>query len=104
MRNLDYKTETVQAINPEAKEIAFWDSSLKTNLILADIYDLLAVINSNLVAVGSRSRSKKTKPYPRPKQLEKNNTDVKHIGDGALPPDELRKWFEERRSKNGRDD
>lgn len=77
-------------INPEA---ARWSSRIKTNELLADIYDELAVMNANLVAIGTRRRQKPPDPYPRPGQKKKK----KNIGSGALPHDELVKWVEERR-------
>ena len=70
-----------------------WENTIKTNAILADIYDLLQVINSNIVALGDHKKAKKIKPYPRP---GKDNDNVHKIGKGALPPDELHKWIEER--------
>lgn len=96
---LDYKSELVKEVNPDAKELSYWGDALKTNLILADIYDMLAMINANLVAVGSRKASKKPKRYPRPKALERKNEEKRHIGKDALPVNELEKWFEERRNK-----
>lgn len=71
-----------------------WESQIKTNAILADIYDLLQVINNNLCGLGSKHPTrKKIKPYPRP---GKDNDNVHKIGKGALPPDELHKWIQER--------
>lgn len=72
--------------------------TVKTNAILADIYDILATINANLVAIGSRKRPKQPHRYPRPGDADKNK---KRIGDGALPPDELETWIKERMSGNG---
>jgi hypothetical protein len=83
-------------------ESAAWVTTTKTNAILADIYDILAAINANLVAVGSRKAAKAPRPYPRP-STGKNGENERHIGSGALPPDELEKWFEEkRRDRNAR--
>ena len=99
IQKIDYKSETLKEMSDESKELSRWDSALKTNLILADIYDMLANINSNLVAIGSKSRAKKIKPYPRPFGKEKD-TDTQHFGSDGLPPDELARWFEERRRKH----
>ena len=76
-------------------DMTMWSSSAKTNAILADIYDILANINANLVAIGNRRPAKKPKPYPRPRK--ERPEDEQHFGRGALPPDELRKWFEDKR-------
>lgn len=75
-----------------------WEDTLATNRILADIYDLLQVINTNLCDLGSgKTLHRKIKPYPRPNGKDK---DTKRIGKGALPPDELREWFENRRKQH----
>lgn len=87
-------TALMQELHPE---FAGWGTQEKANAILADIYDLLANINYNLIAIGG-GKPKKPKPYPRPIKKEPEN--VRHIGRGALPTDELRKWFEEKRKKH----
>lgn len=71
---------------------------MNTNKILADIFDMLAMINANLVAIGSHKPTKKPKPYPRPKANEGNK-----YGKDAVPIEELRKLFAEKRKrrKNG---
>jgi len=71
-----------------------WENTIKTNAILADIYDLLQAINANLIAFATGGKKKaKVKPYPRP---GKDNDNVHKIGKGALPPDKLHKWIQER--------
>ena len=81
-------------------EYADWATPEKTNALLADIYDLLSVINANLLSIGSGKRAKHPKPYPRPGAKK---DEEKKIGRGALPHDELVKWFEQkRRSLNER--
>lgn len=86
----------VRELHPE---FSTWATTAKTNAILADIFDILANINSNLVALGSGKPAKKPKPYPRPVKKEPEN--VKHFGRDPLPPDELRRWFEEKRKNAG---
>lgn len=87
---------TARIINPEVYE---WATRAKTNALLADIFDMLAMINANLVAVGSRKRAKTPKPYPRPGA---EPTGQKHFGKEPLPVDELQEWFEKkRRERNG---
>ena len=82
----------MREIHPEQAD---WAGTLRTNLILVDIWDMLAQINANIVAIGSRRPAKKVKPYPTP--WRKLPEEEQHFGKGALPPDELRKWFEEKR-------
>ena len=84
---------TVQELNPDYQG---WGSIAKTNAILADIYDILSVINSNLIGIGLGKRAKQPKPYPRPGQKK---PDEKKIGKGALPHDELVKFFERKRKE-----
>lgn len=62
-------------------------------MILADIYDLLAVMNANLVGLASRKPAKKPKRYKRP-GIEDDTK--KTIGKGALPVEELHKWIEKK--------
>ena len=75
-------------------EFATWAEPIKTNAILADIYDMLAMINANLCAMGSGKRATKPKDYPRP-----GDHKAQHIGKNALPPDELRAFFERKRQE-----
>lgn len=66
-------------------DLSQWSTTAKTNALLADIYDILAAINSNLCAKGSGKRAKRPKPYPRP-----GKSSAKKVGT-ALPQSELHK-------------
>lgn len=68
-----------------------WENTLKTNMLLADIYDLLQVIHADICALGGKKA--KFKPYPRP---GKDGDKKKRIGKGALPYNQLREWIKER--------
>ena len=82
-------------------EQAEWATRVKTNSILADIYDMLALINANYVCAISKNHVfKMPKKYPRPWKNEQENEN--HIGSGAMPPDELEKWMEEKRESHAR--
>lgn len=95
VQNLGPESALARELNPEMYS---WNTRLKTNMILADIYDMLAMINANLIAVGSRKKSKRPKPYPRPNKKDNGE----HIGSNAVPVTELRKLFaSKRRKKNG---
>ena len=73
-----------------------WDTRTKTNAILADIYDVLQLINRNIVASNSKKRiPEKITPYPRPGRGKKKRA----LGRGALPKNELLAWIEEKRRK-----
>ena len=67
-----------------------WETTLQTNAMLADIYDLLQVINSNICG----GKKKHIKPYPRPNRKAEN---TKRIGKGAMPYNKLREWIKERK-------
>jgi len=92
LRRPDVTSETCKDIEPE---YASWAGTLKTNAILADIFDLLAMINANLCAMGSGKKAKKPKAYKRP-----GDNDKKKIGKNALPAAELREWFENKRKQH----
>jgi len=84
------------AIGQELGYATGWETRKKTNEILADIYDLLQVLNRNLVAANSKKKiAEKIKPYPRPGQ----DKDERKVGKGALPVKDLRAWIENRRKQ-----
>lgn len=94
LSNLGAESALVREMRPGVET---WGTTLKTNMILADIWDVLAMINANIVAVGTHKPAKNPKPYPR--EWRKDPEHEQHIGSGGLPPDELRKWFEEKRKE-----
>jgi len=73
-----------------------WEDTVKTNAILADIYDLLQIVNANLCLHISKGKKKvRVKPYPRPGMSE----DKHKLGKGALKSVEsLRKWIRSKRN------
>ena len=70
-------------------DMTIWNSQLKTNHILADIYDILAAIHYVLIRFAG-GKAQKPKPYPRPKDKKKN---IRHFGKGAMKVDDLKKWL-----------
>lgn len=74
-----------------------WEDTLQTNTILADMYDLMQAIY-RVVVLANKGKPGRLEPYPRPGK--ENNT--RRIGKGALPPDQLHKWIEERQSHGKR--
>ena len=56
---------------------------------------MLQVINANIMRIGG-GKHKKITPYPRPSDKEKDNK--RKIGKGAMPYDELQKWFKEKQN------
>ena len=93
-----HKVDPGSAIAHELEpEIAAFSTQFKTNAILADIYDILAQINANLVAGFSRKRSQKPRRYPRPgddskKRIGKNN---------AMTISDLDAWIAKKREQGG---
>ena len=96
MRKLDITSETARELEPD---LANWAGTIKTNAILADIYDLLNAINSNIVAMSSGKKASRPKSYPRP-----SDKNAKKIGRKALPPNELRAWFDKKRKQRNKSD
>ena len=93
----------IRELSPED---GLWATRSKTNAILADIFDMLAIINANLVATSSRKRAKQPKPYKRPGDKEAQN--IKQFGKGAVTVPELEAFFEQKRkeyeARHGRND
>ena len=78
-----------------------WDHTLKTNEILADRYDLLQVVNANVINYATHGKKKaKVTPYPRPGREDDKK---KRIGSGAVPITDLREWIR-RKQAHGRKD
>lgn len=94
LKKMDIHSALFRELNPD---IAIWSDTAKTNAILADIYDVLASINANLIAIGSRKQARKPKPYPRP--VKQEHDDEQRFGKGALPPEELHEWIERKRAE-----
>lgn len=94
MNRPDVSGEIAKDIAPD---IASWSGQIKTNAILADIYDLLAMINANICALGSGKKASRPKKYERP-----GDKDKQQIGKNALPPDELVAFFKRKRQEHER--
>ena len=84
---------TANEIEPE---IAAFSGTFKTNAILADIYDLLAQINANIVAGFSRKHAQRPKRYPRP-----GDSETRRIGKDSMTVSELDSWFAEKKRQRG---
>ena len=97
IKNLPTNSATYQELHPEVSD---WGTQLRTNIILADIYDILSQINLNMIGGFSRKKSHKAKLYPRPWNKKKD----RKIGKGALPKNQLHEWIEKKRKerRNGR--
>ena len=91
MNHIDLDSELANELDPD---LARWSGAVKTNALLADIYDVLAMINANICALGSGGHAKKPKSYPRPNDNKKQS-----IGKNALPADQLREWFAKKREQ-----
>lgn len=66
-----------QTMDPQ-DEVGEWSTTKKTNIILADLFDVFVAANTR--------RGHKAKQYPRPKQKRK-------IGSGAIPISEFWDWW-----------
>lgn len=78
-------------LNPE---LADWSVTLKTNFILADIYDQLAITNALLRQAISHKRSRPPEPYPRPGAKSRK---TQKFGKKPLANiSEMREWIKQR--------
>ena len=93
-----HKVDPSGAIAQELEpEIASFASTFKTNAILADIYDLLAQMNANIVAGFSHKRTPKPRRYPRP-----GDNDKRKIGkDSGMTTSDLDEWFAAKKRQRG---
>ena len=88
IKNLDSDSAFAREVN----KTMGWETTVKTNDLLANIFDMLQVIHADLVSWGTRGKKKaKVKPYPRPGKEEDKN--MRKYGKGALPVDELEAWI-----------
>lgn len=91
IKNLD----TGSALAKDLDKTTGWENTLQANIILADIYDLLQVTNSLLIAMATQGKKrKKITPYPRPGK----DRNTRKLGKGAMPLNALSKWMEEMRN------
>jgi len=77
IQNLPPDSALNRAMNPK-DEVGAWYSPIKTNAILADLFDAFVAANTK--------HGKKPKEYPRP---QKHKT----IGYGAVPVSEFWDWW-----------
>lgn len=68
-----------------------WTTTLKTNVLLADVYDALTWFNYTYVASGSKHKPKKPKPYPRPWV----KGEVQKFGREPIPIKDFDNWWKE---------
>ena len=94
---ISYMPESSAILRKHQADVYEWSTQTKTNVILADIYDMLAAINANIVAIGSHHKAETPKPYPRPGIYQRDGGNTKRIGKGALPRGEFKKWLEKKR-------
>lgn len=65
-----------------------FDSGTQTNALLAELFDVLAGINANLVQLSSKSRVKRPKPFPRPWRKDESR-----IGRDPIPVSKFAEWW-----------
>lgn len=84
-------------LNPEVSE---WTTALKTNYILADIFDQLSITNMLLRILVTHKKSRQPEPYKRPGAKKSK---VQHMGKKPLAGiAEMREWIRQRQvKKNG---
>lgn len=93
VKNLSYDSALWRSTHEE--DTVLWSTTLKTNALLADIYDMLAQLNANMCGGFSHKKASKVKPLARPWIKDKK----KIGGKGALPKQKLREWIKNYRRK-----
>ena len=77
LENLPVDSALTRSMDPK-DEYGQWHQRVKTNAILADIYDVLVAVNTK--------KGRTPKPYPRPQEH-------RSIGRGAIPISEFWDWW-----------
>ena len=81
-------------LNPEVSE---WTTALKTNYILADIFDQLSITNMLLRMLVTHKKGRQPEPYKRPGAKK---TKAQHMGKNPLSSiAEMREWIAKRQVK-----
>ena len=93
MAGLGADSATARELRPELNE---WSSIVKTNSILADIFDVLMSIDASLSTVPHLKKPPSPARYPRPGDDEKT---TKNIGKGSLALDEMREWLNQKETQ-----
>lgn len=91
LSNVKLGSSLAGELNPEWTE---WSTTAKTNMILADIYDQLQIVNANLRVLITHKPTRKLEPYKRPGDDKK---ETRRFGRGSLPVSKMREWIESRR-------
>ena len=89
IKTLPINSALARELSPE---ISSWENTLKTNLLLADVIDLLQLLVYVVSKIGG-GNVQKPKPIKRPGS--KDNS--KHIGKGAMKVNDLKEWLFKRR-------
>lgn len=80
-RHLPATSATHRALN---KDVAEWSATLKTNMILADIFDAVRLFNFTF-----SKGNEEPKPYKRPF----SNNGAKRIGSSPIPIKDFKQWY-----------
>lgn len=90
--HLDAGSALVSEIRPE---LAGWQGDMRVPMILADMYDLIAMLRHDFDCANTpkkKGRPRKPAPYPRPGA---NETSVgQRIGKDAIPIKDFDEWWE----------
>lgn len=71
-------------------EAAEWHTRMKTNILLADLWDALQGLTYNHAAVHSKHRPKRPKPYPRPWRAKEEQ----RLGSDPIPVSKFWDWWD----------
>lgn len=74
-----------------------WHERMKTNMLLADVYDNLSAFRYLFATSKSKKKGKRPEPYPRPWKKK-----TKHFGKGAIKVKDFWAWWDSENKKKGR--
>ena len=75
-----------------------WHERVKTNMLLADIYDNLSALRFAFISSKSKKKGKKPEPYPRPWSKRKS----KHFGKDPVKVKDFWAWWNGQNKLKGR--
>lgn len=67
-----------------------WSTQLRTNAMLADLYDAISALRYTVAASRSKKKIKRPKPYPRPWAKEK----TRKFGKDPIPVKDFWNWWD----------
>ena len=91
VKQLDISSRTYAEMHDSAW-LSGWSMRIKTNALLADLFDAVNALRYAYVASVSKRKPDKPKPYPRPWHKSRDKG-TKHYGRDGIPIKDFKKWW-----------